>query len=350
MESKDRVTGERFGRLVVIKRANARKDRHIYYECLCDCGNAVVVRGVYLKSGKTRSCGCLRNSATGPRKPQEKRKMSDKPHKRIGRTYNRLTIIDIIQEIHKPTLAVCRCSCGNIVTKQYKNVVKGRVKSCGCIIREIKETARIRKIQAQEKSKERQLPAPKRDFTGMQFGYLTVLYWCGIKIMKGGALKHLWLCQCRCGNLTVKTAEAFKIKDISCGCTLFNARSNRAKVLNTNKKQQMLTYLSNEWTPRDDEDHKNRRFKALLRNQTFLKHGEECIICHTPNTKEHPLHCHHLKPHWLYPQLRYMVANLIPLCEHCHTELHKALGTFNPSIEDQMDFIKNRQMALKLTA
>jgi hypothetical protein len=31
-------------------------------------------------------------------------------------------------------------------------------------------------------------------------------------------------------------------------------------------------------------------------------------------------------------------------------ELHKAVGTFNPSIEEQMDFIKDRQCKLKLTA
>jgi hypothetical protein len=222
--------------------------------------------------------------------------------------------------------------------------------SCGCINREISENARIKRLTAANKAQEQPEPKPPRNFSGMTFGHLTVLYWCGIRITKNNGLRHLWLCQCACGELVVKTSDSFRVKDISCGCTHFSARSNRAKILNANKKQQILTYLSEEWTPRDDLDHKNRRFRIILRKQTFLKHGEECIICHESNTKEHPLHCHHLKPHWLYPKLRYVVANMIPLFERCHTELHKAVGTFDPSIEEQMDFIRDRQAKLKLTA
>ena len=57
MKLKD-LTGNRFGRLTVI----GRKEPHgkiVEWDCKCDCGNEVVVRGNNLTSGNTKSCGCL---------------------------------------------------------------------------------------------------------------------------------------------------------------------------------------------------------------------------------------------------------------------------------------------------
>lgn len=53
------LTGQRFGRLVVIREAGRAKDRQIMWLCRCDCGGEVIVRSVYLRRGDTRSCGCL---------------------------------------------------------------------------------------------------------------------------------------------------------------------------------------------------------------------------------------------------------------------------------------------------
>lgn len=55
------LTGQKFGRLIVIKRAGASKDRHILWECQCECGNTTVVMSKSLKNGDTKSCGCLLN-------------------------------------------------------------------------------------------------------------------------------------------------------------------------------------------------------------------------------------------------------------------------------------------------
>ena len=55
------LTGKRFQRLVVIARnipIIPRKNKHTYWECLCDCGNPVVVKSTHLHSGNTKSCGC----------------------------------------------------------------------------------------------------------------------------------------------------------------------------------------------------------------------------------------------------------------------------------------------------
>lgn len=56
---------QRFGRLVVIKETEKRnKDRGILWLCRCDCGNEVEVAGKSLRSGNTKSCGCLQRENT----------------------------------------------------------------------------------------------------------------------------------------------------------------------------------------------------------------------------------------------------------------------------------------------
>lgn len=54
------LTGQKFGRLTVIKLHHYDSNsRHYYWECECDCGGKAVVYGGHLKSGHTQSCGCL---------------------------------------------------------------------------------------------------------------------------------------------------------------------------------------------------------------------------------------------------------------------------------------------------
>lgn len=53
------LTGERYGKLVVIKRVENDKNGASMWECQCDCGNKKIVRGNSLKRGNTKSCGCL---------------------------------------------------------------------------------------------------------------------------------------------------------------------------------------------------------------------------------------------------------------------------------------------------
>lgn len=54
------LKGKKMGRLTPIQEAGSTKDKKIKWLCLCDCGNTVVVIGKELKSGGTKSCGCLR--------------------------------------------------------------------------------------------------------------------------------------------------------------------------------------------------------------------------------------------------------------------------------------------------
>jgi hypothetical protein len=53
------MTGLRFGRLVVVKRSRLSL-RGFLWKCKCDCdGKIIETRGDHLRSGNTRSCGCL---------------------------------------------------------------------------------------------------------------------------------------------------------------------------------------------------------------------------------------------------------------------------------------------------
>jgi hypothetical protein len=60
------LSGQKFGRLTVIERLFERRNhdyRSALWLCRCDCGNEVRTYAGYLKSGNTKSCGCLHKEA-----------------------------------------------------------------------------------------------------------------------------------------------------------------------------------------------------------------------------------------------------------------------------------------------
>lgn len=52
------LTGQRFGRLIVLSHDHTGNRGQTYWRCLCDCGNEHVVDRIALKKGLTTSCGC----------------------------------------------------------------------------------------------------------------------------------------------------------------------------------------------------------------------------------------------------------------------------------------------------
>jgi hypothetical protein len=59
--------GDKFGRLTVLARRPNEPGQSSMWLCQCECGNKPVVRASTLKSGGTRSCGCLRSEITAKR-------------------------------------------------------------------------------------------------------------------------------------------------------------------------------------------------------------------------------------------------------------------------------------------
>lgn len=60
------LLGLRFGRLIVISHQGISRGHHTW-ECKCDCGGVCVVASGNLRSGNTRSCGCLSSETTSER-------------------------------------------------------------------------------------------------------------------------------------------------------------------------------------------------------------------------------------------------------------------------------------------
>lgn len=57
------LAGQRFDRLVVLERGENSSTGTVRWLCRCDCGTEKVVLAASLRSGVTRSCGCLHREA-----------------------------------------------------------------------------------------------------------------------------------------------------------------------------------------------------------------------------------------------------------------------------------------------
>lgn len=53
------MTGQRFGKLTVVSRAENNKHGQAMWNCLCDCGNFTISSGGNLRGGRSKSCGCI---------------------------------------------------------------------------------------------------------------------------------------------------------------------------------------------------------------------------------------------------------------------------------------------------
>ena len=58
------LTGQKFGRLTVIKRAN-NKGKRTAWICVCKCGNELITTTDNLRCGDTQSCGCYNKEQNG---------------------------------------------------------------------------------------------------------------------------------------------------------------------------------------------------------------------------------------------------------------------------------------------
>lgn len=61
----ENLIGQKCGKLTVVERAQNNKSRKAMWVCVCDCGKAKknAVAGYDLKSGKVRSCGCIKSES-----------------------------------------------------------------------------------------------------------------------------------------------------------------------------------------------------------------------------------------------------------------------------------------------
>lgn len=64
------MAGRRVGLLTVIERAHKPNSTRAWWRCRCDCGNETITMGKYLRSGDTRSCGCVQRQCRAAGNPK----------------------------------------------------------------------------------------------------------------------------------------------------------------------------------------------------------------------------------------------------------------------------------------
>ncbi|PHB11470.1 hypothetical protein COE80_31060 [Bacillus pseudomycoides] len=128
------LTGQKFGRLTVIGYSHSDHNNKSYWDCVCECKNERKVQTSMLRSGRTKSCGCLqREKASKSIQALIKRDFDDL----TGNKYNRLTVIKYIETKHSHRVWECKCDCGKITKVREQNLKRGTSKSCGCYNREL---------------------------------------------------------------------------------------------------------------------------------------------------------------------------------------------------------------------
>lgn len=166
------LTGQHLGKLVALKYLGDQK-----WLCKCDCGKEISVQRGHLRSGHTKSCGCIRS----PR--------IDLTGKRFGR----LTALYWIGDGRWR----CKCDCGNETDVITYNLQNGTTKSCGCL------------------QKERASESSLKSLIGQKIGKLTVR-----ERIENNRFQHVqYLCDCECGGTVVTEAGRLRQQRVlSCGC------------------------------------------------------------------------------------------------------------------------------------
>lgn len=119
------LIGQTFNNLTVIERVI--ENEHVKWKALCKCGNITIVKGESLRSGHTKSCGCLQKSAVSSINFKDL----------TGMIFGRLTVVS--KSEHKDSNGnfywFCDCKCG---TKNHEvnghHLRSGRILSCGCLL------------------------------------------------------------------------------------------------------------------------------------------------------------------------------------------------------------------------
>ncbi len=130
MGAKINEIGNTYGYLTVIDTAPSKNNRAMWL-CKCKCGNECVVSGKELRSGHTKSCGCLKREAT------IKRNMERGGGDLTGQRFGKLTVLGFEKWLdrnngHRDRMWRCKCDCGNECVVNHRYLRFGDTESCGC--------------------------------------------------------------------------------------------------------------------------------------------------------------------------------------------------------------------------
>lgn len=111
--------GKKIWKLEVID--EKRENNRLLWKCRCECGNEKWIRADSIKSGRQKSCGCLRKAT------------EIKSKDITGIKYSRLTPLKYISGKGENEIWLCKCQCGNEVKVLKKNIYSSSKNSCGCM-------------------------------------------------------------------------------------------------------------------------------------------------------------------------------------------------------------------------
>jgi len=124
----DDLTGRVFGRLTVVRRSRkrGRGRKGIYWIYSCECGKKSTVLGDRLRSGHTKSCGCLRSEL-----------LHKRTHDLTGCVFGMLTVMRDSGRKSKTHHVYweCLCKCGKTSMILGDNLKRGKTISCGCLLK-----------------------------------------------------------------------------------------------------------------------------------------------------------------------------------------------------------------------
>jgi len=304
------LTGKHFGLWTVIEFARYKPEA--YWLCKCGCGKVKEVYGYNLKRGFTNSCGCIPTIVVNRPKTQKPRKDL------VGCRFGRLVVVNFSHSKNSKHYWVCKCDCGNIITKFTAALTSKNHpdKSCGCWAKE-KKVATLKEYFSDGKR------SPKLiDYTGRRFGRLEVL-----KLLPQRTKNRTtWLVKCDCGEEKAVSRGALDSGRVnSCGC--FRREDSRKKMLKLRPTQ--VGQNNPAWNPDITDEERKLRQKRLRSKEVTewaktikIRDNFTCQLCNGGGR----LNSHHLDSYRAHPDKRTDLTNGVTLCKTCHDAFHSAFG------------------------
>ena len=197
------LEGQQFGNWKVLEYIGNSK-----WLCECQCKNHTrkVVAARDLKSGGTKSCGCLkRKDGKAQGSSFDTIVKENKPHIKedlTGQHFGNWIVKKYVGNYKWQ----CECQCDNHTIRDIDrySLIKGKSTNCGC--------------------------KRHRDLTGKTFGRLKVLRYCG---------NMLWECQCNCNEhniVKITSGNLMNGSTKSCGCLKNESRNSKEEYLDVINK------------------------------------------------------------------------------------------------------------------
>lgn len=312
MPNKIDLTGQRFGRLLVFEEAERNEWCKVMWRCQCDCGIIKVISGCDLRSGRTKSCGCL-----GKERVSKANRIDI-----TGQRFGRYLVLESAYSKNGRIYWKCLCDCGTMKIVSGKLLRNGTTKSCGCLMR--------------ERTSER----CKINIINQRFGRLLVFEEAG----RNKQNNVLWKCRCDCGAIKIVCGtELRRGKTKSCGCFKREKTSeiNKGRTGENNPMFGKFGKAAPRYNPNlTDEERQIRREYLEYKEWRTAVYGRDSYTCQCCGKHCCKLNAHHLESYANNPELRTVLENGITLCEECHKNFHHRFGRGNNIREQFEEFLR----------